>query len=756
MSVNTMFPATRAQVNKPREQKALEAIENTIASAGATISNEAVTKIALGLETHDEAVTSGTVEKVQDAVDQFVDTLKDNEHGAAEEEAFEQFIYGVDGSIVDKVERFNREAAMNVSTAFGNPSLYHQHAVTTESALGKDVVGVDPFTGGSFGSIPVFNQPVESLESYDQSALNNFRSMSVAFNGGGARQNAFGENFWTTTVVGADQTGVEISIRPTMVMKDVRHGNTGDPMSFGRVRLLDAIRDPDILASNMTELVPFINPDTEDKFYTEDSVSLPAATVEQHSIPTGFIKTGINVDLLALSNHPGLLDNGVLDKSDAIDPPLMVGKILLKIASKDGSKVEYFSVDTKMHHGNTFQYPTEGRGRDQLLNFRFKAMNFGPGTKLHGGAESEVFKAAFDAGWSIGLQGSLSGLADLERGNVEINPGTVKISSLRNSDGPIATDIDSGKVFVDSVGKIEIVGWYPDGNRSNLNLRQRGTLLTYVEERYRYTVPLQAPIAIIKPTSYNTGDTADLKALTEAVRVRNSNNAVTQLFNYADHLEQVVNVQRDLGNLYGIGGKVVEPYFKHIELDLAKVITSMQSSTRALDVHSVLMDRLHDEIHEALAESNYLAVLEHTDLGSGTKPVVAVGTDQQTIRHLTVVGDRRATQLGYEMRIAATNDKRMRYYEENSEGNMEDVGEMFISFKRPSISPNGLDPLDFGRMLWVPELVTVIPSMVRGGQASKELIVQPRVIHVPTLPIMIRVTVRNLRKVIQEAHNPNS
>lgn len=694
-------------------------------------------------------MVGGTVQAVEDAVDNFTKNLNGDYLEAGENEAFEQHIFDETGKPAHDIPNFNTEAAQNVAVAFGNPAAYHARATNAVMPKDGDFVSVESFSSGVAGTVPTFSKPVTSMESYDQSALNNFRSMSVAFNGGGARQNAFGELFWTTTVIGADQTGVEISIRPTMIMRDVRHGETGDPMSFNRVRLLDAVRDHELLASKVTDLIPHITPDNEDKFYTADGVSLPDAKIEDHDIPTGFIKTGIEVDLISLSNHPGLLDNGIMDKTDAIDPPLMVGKVLVKVTNALGDTTEYFVVNTKMHHGNTFQVGTEGKAREQLLNFRFNSMNFDPGTKTIDGSASTLFADAFNNNWSIGVKGSISGLTDLERGNVETNPGTMSIAKLVGESGEVGITSGAGKAFVDSIGNMEVVAWYPAGNRSNLNLRQRGTLLTYVEEKYRYSVPLQAPIAIVKPTSYNSGDAQDLKSLTEAIRVRNSNNAVTSLFNYADHLNQVVNVQKDLGNLYGIGGKVIEPYYKEFEMDLTDITTSMQSSTRQLDISSVLLDRIDDEVHAALAESNYMAVLEHTDLNGNVKPVVAVGTDIQTQRHLTVSGDLRVNQLGLEKRIAATNDKRMRWEEGG-----DDYGYIFVTFKRPGVAPNGLDPADFGRMLWVPELVTTVPTITRNGSTSKELIVQPRVAHIPTLPILIKIKVKNLRKALTAAHNP--
>jgi signal transduction histidine kinase len=66
---------------------------------------------------------------------------------------------------------------------------------------------------------------------------------------------------------------------------------------------------------------------------------------------------------------------------------------------------------------------------------------------------------------------------------------------------------------------------------------------------------------------------------------------------------------------------------------------------------------------------------------------------------------------------------------------------------RRESSVNSPDGLNFGNMFWLPELITNMP-ISRNGQISNEFTVQTRRRHICHCPIMIRIDLDNMDKVI--------
>lgn len=734
-----VFPKERQQAAKSPLQKALDQLQNTIQTGGNQFANASVTKTFLGMESASDDVLADTkntfVAALESFSSEFNSTSDHFQINGDETESFESALYDLKGEKIAGVNAFNAEAAAHAAVAVGSPNEYHQAATKMSTSL-EDVSMYQHIISGPAGSMPVVDSV--SMESYDTQALNNYAAMSIAFNGGGARQDAFGELFFDTKVCPADQTGHQLEIRPTMIMRDPRHGDTGKPMEFGRRRLLDAVYDDSILASESTALVPFLDAGTNDNyFYTDGSVALPDRTVDGVSVTTGFLKAGPEMDLLALTAHPGLLDNNILDFTDSIDPPLNVKTLLVKVS--DGTATEYLSFDTTMIQGNQFHTPAEGKGRDQALHWNLKGLVVRKDKKLLDGTTSTLLADLTTNDWSMNLKGLISGHANLQKGNVQIPKVELAVAGLVDASGEeVSITSGTGKAFADTLASIEVVGWVPDGTRSNLNLRQRGLILTYETSRFRFAPPLQAPLSVVIPTSKTGADAVELEALTSAARVRNSNNAVIALFNYADMLDRYTNNAGEIGDLQGPGAQVLRPCYISREIDVDARITTISSYTRELDVNAILINEIRDVAHELLYKSGYQAALEHASLGSNVKPVLCIGTDPRTQRYLTIKGDPRTSGIAIDSQIATTINKRMR-------SATADEAFIFLTFKRPGVAAQGIDPLSFGFHSWTPELVSVNP-ISRNGQTSRELTVQPRSMHFPIMPVLAKLKITNLIK----------
>ena len=736
-----VFPKERQQAAKSPLQKALDQLHNTIQTGGTQFANASVTKTFLGMESVSDDILMDTKNTFVAALEDFSSQFNSTDDNfqingqSGQVESFESALYDLRGEKISGVPAFNVEAAAHAAVAVGAPNDYHQRATKVSPSL-EDVSLYQNIISGPAGSMPVVDSV--SMESYDTQALNNYAAMSIAFNGGGARQDAFGELFFDTKVCPADQTGHQLEIRPTMIMRDPRHGDSGRPMEFGRRRLLDAVYDDSILASESTALIPFLDAGTNDTyFFEEGDVALPNRTVDGVDIPTGFLRAGPEMDLLSLTAHPGLLDNGVLDFTDSIDPPLNIKTLLVKIS--DGTDTEYLSFDTTMMQGNQFHTPAEGKGRDQTLQWNLKGLVVRKSKTQLDGTTSTLLGPLGANDWSIGLKGLISGYANLQKGNIQIPKVELSLASITDVAGEsVSTTGGAGKTFADALTTIEVVGWVPEGTRSNLNLRQRGLILTYETSRFRFAPPLQAPLSVVIPTSKTGADAVELEALTSAARVRNSNNAVIALFNYADMLERYTNNAGEIGYLQGPGAQVLRPCYIEREVDVDARITTISSYTRELDVNAILINEIRDVAHELLYKSGYQAALEHASLGSNVKPVLCIGTDPRTQRYLTIKGDPRTSGIAMDSQIATTINRRLR-------SSANDEGFIFLTFKRPGVAAQGIDPLSFGFHSWTPELVSVNP-ISRNGQTSRELTVQPRSMHFPIMPVMAKLKIVNLIK----------
>lgn len=73
-------------------------------------------------------------------------------------------------------------------------------------------------------------------------------------------------------------------------------------------------------------------------------------------------------------------------------------------------------------------------------------------------------------------------------------------------------------------------------------------------------------------------------------------------------------------------------------------------------------------------------------------------------------------------------------------------GEIYWTFVR---NTEGLDPLNSGSMLWIPELISHV-NVARNDAQIREAMVQPRSRHVNHLPIWGKVKVEGLAEVLSE------
>jgi len=288
---------------------------------------------------------------------------------------------------------------------------------------------------------------------------------------------------------------------------------------------------------------------------------------------------------------------------------------------------------------------------------------------------------------------------------------------------------------VTALANARVIGYDLKAARTNSNRRTRGLMLDTLETTNRFAIPLGAPLSAPSPIGSNR-DARDLEALISAARIRNSNNAVTTLLNYADTLKAYVggSKRKDaVPSIEGMGRFLVKPFYEEVTLDLATEITSIRDMDRAQDINSLLVNAIRDVAYRMYRDSAYQPALNASPTGS-QKARLLIGTDIVLQRHLMVTGDTRTFGIAFEdHKIVSTFDSRME-------------GKIILTFTRDG-AQDGPDPLCFGTHAWIPELASSV-MVNRDGATYPEAMVQPRNRHINHLPVMAVINVTGLEEAL--------
>lgn len=633
--------------------------------------------------------------------------------------------------------------------AAGNPGAYARAANRTVAASTEGYSLVEA-SGAGFD---YRNDPAVSLEAYDDRELMNNLSFSVVFNVQAARQNEFGEAFYPTVVVTPDQSGLDVSVSRTMVFNEIRHDLTGKPTDFQRRNLVEAVIDASILANESTKAIPYYVASgtgaNADKFVLNTVVAPFTVNTGNEVILTAPLKPGIDIGLLGLCQPPSVQATGQLDNTDTLDHRIALDKLWLKFVNAGGDE-SIISFDVNRLPRSQFQKSQEGFDRELNLNFITVDLPIdsqtldisGAVASAAGGALAYLAGTPDRSTWIVRLALKVTGDANIELGNVSVNTNVVTIDSIARVDaltGAITavTEVsDPGAMaalraaITPSLTPATVVGYTLQAYRSNLNRRTRGLQVTTVTQNERYAIPLGSPVTCPAPVTA-TRTSTDMAAPITAARIRNDNNAVTKLLAYADTLSALkVSADRRIAvpSVEGIGRHLVRPFYERSTIVVPDIVASLASQERAEDVSAALVNKLREVVYRAYRDSGYQPALDAITGGTGEKPTVLIGTDPVIQRHLMVSGDTRTLSIGFDHQIVTSMDSRV-------------YGKIFITFVRKG--QTGPDPMSFGCMAWMPELATNI-QMSRNGQVSQETMVQPRSIHINTLPILLVFDIEGL------------
>lgn len=586
------------------------------------------------------------------------------------------------------------------------------------------------------------DRPQLSMEAYDERDNRNAQLYSIVYNLLASRQDDFGETFFPTLIVNPAEAGITLSVKLFYVYNDFKRSVNGALANYGRKSVIRAYADADILKNELTRAIPVLRDgggadDNTDKFV--DVAKVPAwseALGSGISVTTGALKVDTRVDLIGLSQTNELLNSGIMGPSDTLDTYLKLESVYFELT--DGVKTEVIRVKTDGLPASTFTYAPQGNYRRMLLAMDTDSVVLDQNTTTVTGAPVTLLPEL--ANHKVRLQLSVTGNVSLDKGDAHVSRGSLTLTTMRNAAGQLVTG-SSFNAMADKISAAVMVGYTPEAYRANSNIRQRGQLLDSQIEYRAIPVPYRSPISVIMPAINHGGeDNTALQTLITTTGIRVSNEAVSTLLKSAAALSSynpVANASGELPEMSAIGHYHVKPVFFKEAMNLATVVDSLKSHEKIKDIRAALVEKIRFYANEMYRMSEYKSAASVLTGNVGFKPTVIVGTDPVIYNYIMADGDLRTLGETFEVRVVSTLDSRV-------------TGKVFISFGVFDSSRNtAVNPLNFGNMLYSPELTVQMP-VSRDGQVSQELIVVPRFAHIVNLPVLTVLDVAGLSEVVNK------
>lgn len=622
--------------------------------------------------------------------------------------------------------------------AASNPGAYmNNRAISTESAH-----STYDFTSGQY-AIEVGIQPnAISTEAFENNALNAAMPFSVAYNVACSSQDEFSEAFYPTIVVAPDQIGFIAEIRLQSIYNGMQHRKWNEISGQDKRLLKDAYRDSGMLRQEAVKIVPHFDEarkeELKEMFADEAHVKPYNVILANQSVRTAPLRFGKRFDLLALSEHAGLLKNKTFDETDQLDAAITLAAIYVKVGN------QIVKLVTRGLARTQFQRPQEGHEKDLILNFVGDEFVIdAEHIKDIGGQNIEVLKNFTDQGYTLRYELRVTGDANVNSAMVNVATPVLTFVESKNAITGEIIALDSkhpAKTQLDAI-KIEPLYFDLDANRTNSNFRTQGPLIDTDAWTEKYIIGIRSPIMIQKPIGQEK-DEPTLENLITGTRLRQTHDAMHTLLQYRDTLKNWVNSPankhvpgqpRRIGNFIGLGKYLIVPFYEYVEIDMKKILNSISSSTRMEDIRAAVVTCLQEVVARGYRDSEYNVALQIDAQGKQPdKPHVTIGTDAYLTTLLSIQGDTRLLGAAFDHTVVQSN-----LYEMNDK--------MFLTFTRPS--KTGFDPLSFGNTLYYPELIVAVTPYQKNGATVNATQISPRYQHINNLPFLIEVDVRNMNLV---------
>lgn len=589
----------------------------------------------------------------------------------------------------------------------------------------------------SMGDFDFHEKAVPSMEAFDNSNLTDFIGLSMVYNQKAAKQGEFAEGFYRTVILTPEQGGADVTIRSHLVLNHFLHNTRGDHADFKQKRLLEAAINYKILADHSTDLVPERHAGNEDLFVGAGVVEPRSVDLGNRTVVTAPLLVGKRVNLVGLAQNTLVKIAGQANQTDALDRSVGVKTLYVRKGDTD-----VLAFDIQNMPRAHFIKGNQGLARELELNFRTSSLQINAKSVNYKGEAlaNPILKQIVDGGYTVTLNVIATGNVDTEKANAIVQAAPINVEKVVNAAGEVLslTEAGPGRDIAQGLADLAVIGWEPNARLSNANRRLRGLQLNSSEYTERYPVYLGSPLSIPSPLAEQRG-MADIDLLVTAARLRNDNNAITTLLRFADGLARwkflTSSVDADdlLPEVEGIARFLVRPWFRERTIDLRTLVRSLRSYERVQDIQAALGNVLRSDIQDAVLETNYRTALDAYTGYTGEQINVLIGSDPKTASFILKDGDSRTLGDDITFEKVTTVDQRVRHT-------------IFWTFKRKS---EGLDPLNCGTHLWIPELISHV-NVSRDETQIREAMVQPRNRHINHLPILGKINVVGLNEVLSE------
>lgn len=584
--------------------------------------------------------------------------------------------------------------------------------------------------------------PAFGLEAFDEQNLNKYMAYSIAFNLQAACQDEACEMLYPTVTVTPDQGGFSITTKLQNVLNQVKHELSGKPVTWSQRNVLDAFIDSSILESEILLLAPYFQEGSESSAaaLVDKTIITPAdTTIAGTTFKTQPLRTGKRVDLLGVSQHPGVAATGKLGYDDQIDGRVVLKNIYVRtnsLAAETGAK-EVFKFDIYNTARSGFNKSQEGHSQELNLNYINDKLTLTGTTKTLSDADPVSTDKITVGNYNFFLRARMTGFVNVEQGDIQVDAQPIEVYKVTDATG---NEQDLAAVAVAAaiadLGTLTVIGYDLEARRTNSNLRTKGLQVACYEFTERYHLRQGSPLMIPAPLIGNTGNaSSDLSDLITLARVRNSNLGISALIKRAATLSVYQNVPASLNDpipVQGIGRFHVKHYYGFETLDPTLMVSSLTSKDRILDIRAAFVAKLRNDAYVMMVKSQYKTALDQMTGFSGQRVTVGIVTDQTLGQYIFVEGESRTLGPDVDFKVVSSPDIRMR-------------GKIYMTFVRPNVSEPS--PLHFGIHAWTPEM-TVEAQLQREGSMHKELIVQPKNLHINILPVIHEYTV-NLVKLAE-------
>lgn len=547
-------------------------------------------------------------------------------------------------------------------------------------------VGNESFYQTSFGlpqaanGVAPFDYQVErrqwSNEVFDDRNLQNYVKTSVGFHILAARQTPAAEAAYPTYALPPDSNGFEIEVERPLVFNQIWHDVKGNTVDFNRHRklLLNAYQDHTILQNTATLVKPYwVEGDAENNANYVDNSVVPAAPYDaskpEENFKTSWFRPGARFSLIGVAQNPELAKLGQANTTDTLDHRVMLDKVMLAVKTSDGTS--YIPFDTKHLAYSGFNPAFEGQNRKLVLTFSTEDLTLHTGVKDHEGKTPAALATlntqyanyrvliALDVNGKINLESSENhiGVASGEVREVIKVTGTGVDAIIEPAEANVAAAI---KALFQS---IELFGYKLETFLTNFNRAIHGPLVT--QERYKdaHVVPLGAPITAQLPVVDVANPTVDVTTPANTLMIRNSNNAISQLFSFEKILEQAqlaLNGRNAaVPQIRAIGRWLLRrSWYDKKDFVLTQEINSLQTADRNQNISAGICNMLRIMINTGYYHTNFQAAMDVLGVAVGQKPRVVLLCNPIVANYIWERGDSRTLGDGWEFDIVADADGR--------------------------------------------------------------------------------------------------